>query len=304
MGGVNNVKAALLIAVMMTTAAAGNDLPAKLEELAQAHEGNVAAVVQKLGEPVVFSRNADIAMPTASLIKFPVMVEAYYQFQEGKVRRSDLVMLQKDDMVPGAGVLTPHFSPGATMTLRDAIRLMIAYSDNTATNLVLDHIGIRPVNERMVSLGLIETKINSKVYKRSSSSVDLARSEKFGLGSTTPNEMLKLLIMLHDSKMISPDVCKEMTEHMLKCEDLDKFPRFLPGTTRFAMKTGSVSDARTIAGLLSVLKAGTDAKKPEHHFVAVCIMTSNNKDKRYGADSAGDTLIARMIKEVHDHFAK
>ncbi len=298
------MKAALLIAVMITTAAAGNNLPAKLEELAKAHEGNVAAVVQKLGEPVVFARDADVPMPTASLIKFPVMVEAYFQFHKGMVKRSDLVSLQKDDMVPGAGVLTPHFSPGATMTLRDAIRLMIAYSDNTATNLVLDHIGIRPVNERMVSLGLIETKINSKVYKRSSSSVDLARSEKFGLGSTTPNEMLKLLIMLHDNRLISPEVCKEMTEHMLKCEDLDKFPRFLPATTRFAMKTGSVSDARTIAGLLSVPKAGTDAKKPEHHFVAVCIMTSNNKDKRYGADSAGDTLIARMIKEVHDHFAK
>ncbi len=298
------MKTALLAAAMITAAASGDDLPAKLEELAKAHEGNVAAVVQKLGETVIFARDADVPMPTASLIKFPVMVEAYFQFHEGKVKRCDLVMLQKDDMVPGAGVLTPHFSPGATMSLRDAIRLMIAYSDNTATNLVLDHIGIRPVNDRMVRLGLIETKINSKVYKRSSSSVDLTRSEKFGLGSTTPNEMLKLLIMLHDNRLISPNVCKEMTEHMLKCEDLDKFPRFVPGTTRFAMKTGSVSDARTIAGLLSVPKAGTDAKKPDHHTVAVCIMTSNNKDKRYGADSAGDTLIAKMLKEIYDHFSK
>lgn len=291
-------------AVAAITMMAAGDLPTRLEELAKAHEGQVAVVVQKFGEPVVFARNADEPMPTASLIKFPVMVEAYFQFHEGKAKPGELVILQKDDMVPGAGILTQHFSPGATMTLRDAIRLMIAYSDNTATNLVLDHIGIRPVNDRMEKLGLPNTKINSKVYKRSSSSVDMARSEKFGLGSTTANEMLTLLTMLHNNRLISPAACKEMTEHMLKCEDPDKFPRDLPSATRFAMKTGSVSDARTIAGLLSVPKASGDAKKPEYHRVAVCIMTANNKDKRYGANSAGDTLIAKMMKEIYDHFNK
>jgi len=278
------------------------DLVSRIEPLAKAHEGRVAIAVQKFGDPVAYSLNADEPMPTASLIKFPIMVEAYYQFSEGKAKPTDVCTIQKDDMVPGAGVLTVHFSPGVTISLRDAIRLMIAFSDNTATNLVLDQIGIRPVNIRMESLGLPNTKINSKVYKRSTSSVDLTRSEKFGLGSTSPNEMLKLLTMLHENKLISPDACKEMTEHMLKCEDRDKFPRFIPAGTKFAMKTGSVSDARTIAGILSVPKANSNSKSPEFQKVAICIMTADNKDKRYGADSAGDTFIAKVLKEIFDHY--
>ena len=70
------------------------------------------------------------------------------------------------------------------------------------------------------------------------------------------------------------------------------------------MKTGSVSDARTIAGLLYVPKTASDAKKPEHHHVAICIITADNKDKRYGPESAGETLIAKILKEIYDHFAK
>jgi len=205
------------LCVLRVLGGSSSQLATRIEPLVKAHEGRVAIAVQKFGDPVAFSLNADEPLPTASLIKFPIMVEAYHQFKEGKAKPSDLCILQKDDMVPGAGVLTPHFSPGATLTLRDAIRLMIAFSDNTATNLVLDHIGIRPVNTRMESLGLPNTKIHSKVYKRSTSSIDMARSEKFGLGSTSPNEMLKLLTMLLENKLISPEACKEMTEHMLRC---------------------------------------------------------------------------------------
>src|SRR5262245_52827031 len=251
---------ALVLPLMFSLSgfAADSELVSRLDALVKAHEGQVSVVVRRFGEPAVYTVNADVPMPTASLIKFPVMVEAYFQFHEGKAKPGDLVTLQKDDMVPGAGVLTQHFTPGATFTLRDAIRLMMAYSDNTATNLVLDHIGIRPVNTRMEALGLKETKINSKVYKRSTSSVDLARSEKFGLGSTTAEEMIKLLTMLHENRLIDAAACKEMTDHMLKCEDRDKFPRFLPTGAKIAMKTGSVNASRCAAGIIYVPKANGD----------------------------------------------
>jgi len=289
------------LCVLRVLGSSNPDLAARLDPLIKAHEGKVAMAVQKMGDSPSFMLNADQAMPTASLIKFPIMVEAYYQFQDGKCKPSDLCYLHKDDKVPGAGVLTYHFSPGATFALHDAIRLMIAFSDNTATNLVLDHIGIRPVNARMESLGCPNTKIHSKVYKRSTSSIDMARSEKFGLGSTSPTEMLRLLNMLHNNQLVNAAACKEMTDNMLKCEDHDKFPRFLPSNTKFAMKTGSVSDARTIAGLLYVPKK-SDAKTPEYHKIAICIMTAENKDKRYGIESAGDTFIAKCLKEIYDHF--
>ncbi len=86
-------------------------------------------------------------MPTASLIKFPVMIAAYDAVEKGKLSLDDMIELKKDDKVPGSGILTSHFSPGTTISLRDAIHLMIVYSDNTATNLVLDKLGLPATNE-------------------------------------------------------------------------------------------------------------------------------------------------------------
>src|SRR2546421_11128375 len=97
------------------------------------------------------------------------MVETYYQFAEGKVRKGDLVILNKSDMVPGSGILTDHFSPGDVFTLRDAGHMMIVWSDNTATNLVLDHIGIPSPANRVEALWLPITKIHSKSFLRETS---------------------------------------------------------------------------------------------------------------------------------------
>jgi beta-lactamase class A len=291
-----------LIALLGGAAGAADpSLVARVEPLVKAHEGKVAAVIQRFGDDVAYAVNADEPMPTASLIKFPVMVEAYSQFSEKRCRPGDLCVLHQLDKVPGSGILTDHFTPGMTFTLRDAVRMMIVWSDNTATNIVLDHVGIPATAARMESLGLPNTKIHSKVYRRDTSAWP-ERSKKFGLGSTTANEMVKLLTLLHEGKLVSPEASKEMIAHMLKCEDPEKFPRFLPAGTKFAFKTGSVSDARTVAGILSVPKAGSDPKKPEHHAVAVCVLTAENKDKRFGAESAGDTLIAKILKEVYDHY--
>jgi beta-lactamase class A len=279
-----------------------SSLEAKLAPLAKAHEGKAAIAVKHLGTGETYALNADEPMPTASLIKFPVMVETYYQFQEGKVRPGDMITLEKADKVPGSGVLTDHFSPGLTLSLKDAVHLMIVYSDNTATNLVLDRIGIPSTNVRMEALGLPNTKINSKVFKRSTSSIDLKRSEKFGLGSTTANEMVKLLELLHTNKLVSPAACKEMLAHMKACDDKDKFPRFLPSGTKVEHKTGSVSDARTDAGIIYVPVPGSDPKAKKTQPIAVCVMTNDNKDRRWVSENGGNATCAKVAKAVYDCF--
>ena len=176
-------------------------------------------------------------------------------------------------MVPGSGILTDHFCRGPRFSLRDAVRLMIVFSDNTATNLVLDQIGIKAVNERMAELGLKETRINAKVFKGSTTSVDPGRTKKYGLGSTTASEMLQLLELLHKGELVSADASKAMLEHLKKCDDKDKFTRFLPKGVTVAHKTGSVSDARTDAGIL-YFKEGP---------VALVVLTNENEDKRLDA---------------------
>src|SRR5262249_12679601 len=153
------------------------------------------------------------------------------QAAEKAVDLETMVTLKKSDKVPGSGILTQHFSEGASFPLRDAVHLMIVYSDNTATNLVLDVIGIGTTAATMEKLGYSNTKLHSKVFRRDSS-VFPERSKQFGLGSTTATEMIRLYEALWRDELVSPEACKAMLEHLRACEDKDKFPRFLPAGTK------------------------------------------------------------------------
>src|SRR5262245_47231260 len=193
-------------------------LEERLKPLIAAHEGQVAVAVKHLPTGQSFVYRADEPMPTASLIKFPVMIEAYRQAGTGQVDLTRPVVLRDEDKVPSSGILTSHFSAGASFSLRDAVRLMIAFSDNTATNLVLDQIGLPATAKYMEELGCPNTKIHAKVFKRETS-VFPERSKQFGLGSTTASEMLRLLELLHQRKLVSPEAGDTIREHLLACDD-------------------------------------------------------------------------------------
>jgi hypothetical protein len=85
-----------------------------------------------------------------------------------------------------------------------------------------------------------------------------------------------------------------MLEQMRACDDKDKFPRFLPEGTGIAFKTGSVSDARTAAGIIDT-PGGP---------VALCVMTEKNKDTRFHPDNSGNLLCATIAREVYLHFTE
>lgn len=286
----------VMVAVLVsacTVAARGDDLAARLRPLIDAHQGQVAVAVKHLTTGKSFNHRADEPMPTASLIKFPVMVEAYRQADEGKLDLKKMLTLREEDNVPGAGVLTPHFSARTTFSVRDAIRLMIVYSDNTATNLVLDQIGLPATARTMESLGLPNTKIHAKVFRRDTS-IFPERSKEFGLGSTTANEMVKLLEMLHQRKLVSGQASAAMLDHLAHCEDKTKLAAKLPPGTKLAHKSGAVSDIRCDAGILTA-PAGP---------VAVCVLTSKNKDQRWTDDNAAQVLCGAIGRAVYDHFGE
>jgi len=272
--------------------AAEKDLEGRIAPLVKNHKGKVAVAIRNLKTGEDFYLNADERMPTASLIKLPIMVETYWQAQEGKAKLDATLTLKKDDKVQGSGILTSHFSDGATFPLKDAVRLMIVFSDNTATNMVLDQIGIPSTNTRMEKLGFTNTKINAKVFKGSTTSIDPAATKKYGLGSTCAREMVQFLELIETGKVVSPAACKEMIGHLKACDDKEKMTRFLPTGTAVAHKTGSVNASKTDAGII-YLKSGP---------VALCVLTDENDDKRWVIDNAAQVLIAKIAKEVCDHF--
>jgi len=263
-----------------------------LAPLAKAHKGKVAIAVKNLETGESYYLNADEAMPTASLIKIAVLIELYQQVQEDKIKLTDHVTLHDADKVPGSGILTEHFSDGANFSLRDAARLMVAFSDNTATNLVLDRVGIKSVNQRMEAWGFPNTKINAKVFLGSKTSVDPERTRRYGLGSTTAREMVGLLEELQVSDRCRPLLKQTILNHLAHNADKDKFKRLLPSGVRVAHKDGSTNATRTDAGLIHT-PAG---------IVAVCVLTTDNKDRSWRTENAGNVLCARVAKEVYDHF--
>jgi D-alanyl-D-alanine carboxypeptidase (penicillin-binding protein 5/6) len=203
-----------------------------------------------------------------------------------------MVTLKAEDKAPGSGILSTHFSPGATIPLRDAVRLMIAYSDNTATNLVLAKIGLPATAEAMEKLGLPNTKVHAFVF-RPSSSIFPERSKEFGLGSTTAAEMIRLLEDLHAQKLVTHAACNEMLAHLRTCEDR-RLPRLLPAGTKVAHKTGSVATVRTAAGIIEA-KSGP---------IALCVLTRDNKDQRWTDENAAEVLTSKIALAVFEYFEK
>ncbi len=257
----------------------------------QQHRGDVAVAVKHLKTGESYEYHADRVMPTASLIKFPVMAATYDAIEKGKLSLDNRIELKAEDKVQGSGILTSHFSPGATISLRDAIHLMMVFSDNTATNLVLDKIGLPATNDFMKSLDCPETRINAKVF-RADTSIAPQRSKKYGLGSTSAREMIKLCELVYDRKLVSKDASEKMLEHLFACEDKQKVPRSLPEGTRVAHKTGSVTQTRTDAGIIET-PGGP---------IAFAILTTNNQDKRWTTDNEGDLLCATLGSAIYQYF--
>ncbi len=266
-------------------------LESEIQPLVAAHKGRVAFAIKDLTTGETLALQGDEPMPTASLIKVAVMVESYRQADAGKVDLAEMITLRDEDKVQGSGILTTHFSSGMQLSLRDAIRLMIAYSDNTATNLVLDRIGLGATASAMEQLGLPNTKIHAKVF-RGDTSIFPDRSRQFGLGSTTAHEMLQLLERLHAGQLASEPATKEMLDHLRACQAKNTLPKLLPAGTKIAHKTGSVSAVRTDAGII-------DAPRGP---LIVVVLTCENENQRWTDENAGERLCARIARTAYDHF--
>ncbi|HSH46850.1 MAG TPA: serine hydrolase, partial [Longimicrobiales bacterium] len=147
-----------------------SDLRSAVEARAAEHRGvvGVAAIDPVRGETLAI--RGDERFPTASVIKVPILVEMFHQVATGPLSLDDPVVALEADLKPGSGILqylsTPH-----QMTLRDAALLMIAHSDNTASNLVIDRVGIGAVNARMDSLGMPRTRLYRELFGQNSHSL-------------------------------------------------------------------------------------------------------------------------------------
>ena len=257
-----------------------------LESRIAAHHGKVGLAVIDLasGDSLVLGEDA---FPSASVIKVPVLIQLFHEVDRGRVGLGDPLTLIGIDKVPGSGILQ-HLSTPHQLTVEDAATLMIMLSDNTATNLLIDKLGIRAVNARMDTLGFAQSRLHAEVFGRSTTSIDMAASERFGLGVTTPLELARMFEGLYRGTIVSPAASAKMIEILKLQASHDRIPRYL-GDVVVAHKTGEVNESRHDCGIVYA----------EGHDYVICIMTDENEDQSWRLENEATLLGAELARMVH-----
>ena len=264
-------------------------------------QGTVSIFAKNLDTGMTYALNADAKVRTASTIKLPVMVECYKAVADGRVKWSSELVVRAEDKVSGSGVLF-EFSDGAKVLLRDAMHVMIVVSDNTATNLLIDKLTANAVNRTMDTLGLAATRSMRKVrgdgtkLKDPSGWSDAGLKEenkKYGLGSSTPREMVKLLEMLENGKVVSATASKEMLEVLKRQQLRDGIAR-RTADLPVASKTGSLDHLRSDVGILYTPKGR----------IAMAITIDEIPVMDYSPDNPGLLLIADLSQMLVQGLGK
>jgi len=172
----------------------------------------------------------DMPLQAASVIKIPILIEVFSRLELGNINKIDTFTITKEDKLPSCGALT-YMHDGLKVTLEDLYTLMIILSDNTATNLLIKHLGMEQINKTLDKLGLKQTKINRLLFDSEQSAMGVQNYISAG-------EMGDLLEKMYLGELISPEASAEMLR-ILKNQRLNgKVPFFVPSNIDIAHKTG------------------------------------------------------------------
>jgi beta-lactamase class A len=256
--------------------------------------GKVWIYAKNLDTGKDYALRADEQVRTASTIKFPIMVEVFHQVAEGKAAWTDEFTLTKQNKTGGSGVLG-EFSDGTKVDLKTATNLMIVVSDNTATNLILDKFGGDAVNARMDALGLKQTRSIGKIGGGGKSKAwDEPLYKLYGIGVSSPRDMVKLLEMLERGEVINKETSAEMIGILKRQQFTDGLGRNLLDTVPIASKSGAIDRLRSDVGIVYTRRGR----------IAMAITVDDMPVVHYSMDNAGNKLIWRLSQILQEGLAK
>lgn len=276
-------------------------LQSELDAIASAHHGKVALFAQDLKTGQTVGIHPDEVVQTASIIKLTILYEAMEQVREGKTHLDDPIVLKKGDQVPGSGILL-FFDTPLNITLKDALTMMVIMSDNTAANLVIDHLGLSNINARIQKLGLKDTYLYKKVFQPAEGPMP-PDQKVYGLGKTTPREMAEVMRKIVTCDLAEPglpstpqdaELCG-VVMHMLANQFYqDAIPRYTqplnssPTGSAIANKTGSLDAVRNDVAAIS----------SKNGLLILSVFTYDNQDHGWTVDNEGEMTIAKLAKAI------
>lgn len=249
-------------------------LESSITEIDRNLDGVLGVAILDLRDGHRYLLHPSAVFPQASSIKICVLTELYRQAQQGKLKLTDLYTANASDLVPDSDIMG-GLTPGVTrITLRDLATIMVAVSDNSATNVLIDRVGMDNVNAFLNSLGLRDTQLRRKM-------MDLKAASEGRENVSTPAEMMTLLEALYTGKVLN----KELTEDFFKVLSTHKdswIPRNLPEDIKVANKPGALEGVRNDSGVIFV------DKRP----YVLCVMTSYLRRERDGEEAISNISLA------------
>ncbi len=210
---------------------------ARLREIAASARGAMGIVAVDLTGGERFALNENLVFPQGSAIKIPILMEVYKQAHEGRFRLTDRRRLESAYVVGGSGILKEFGDGISELSIYDLCVLMIVLSDNTATNMLIDLVGMENVNRTMASLGLARTRLHRKM-------IDPAASARGEENLSTPAEAARLMELLYRGEFISRNVCEQILA-ILKKPKRTALSTGLPPDVPIASKPGSIPGVST-----------------------------------------------------------
>ena len=247
-------------------------------------DGVLGLAVKDLTSGDEFFINGNEIMPQASSIKITVLAELYLQAQQGKLKLTDEYVVRKEDMVSGSDIML-GLTPGTTrLTLRDLATMMVAVSDNSATNVLIDRLGMENVNSMLAGLGFHSTQLRRKM-------MDLKAASEGRENVATPREMMSLLETIYRGKLLDA-AHKDDFFKVLSTHKESAMLQGLPDDAVAANKPGELEAVRNDSGIVFV----------KNRPYVLCVMTTYLRDEKEG--SAAIRKIAQLTYSYFDRLGR
>jgi beta-lactamase class A len=291
----------LLVAAALFSTLPAQTISSRVEAVLDRAPGTVSLFAKNLDTGRTFGVRPDERVRTASTIKLPIMAALFNEAQRGRVKWTELLAVNKDDKVSGSGILG-EFTNGIQLPIQDLMHLMIVLSDNTATNVILDRITAETVNRYMDQLGLKHTRSLRKVRGDGnqlknpsgySEAGKLEENKRFGLGVSTPREMVLLLEMMEKGEVVSKEASKEMIAVLRRQHYTEGIARRL-GNIRVASKSGALDALRSDAGIVYHPKGR----------IAIAITVDDMKKIDWSPDNPGHLTISELTGILLDELTR
>jgi beta-lactamase class A len=262
------------------TALLKDKFSSQLHTIADTSNCVVGVAIKDLVTSEKFLINENEIFPQASAIKIHILAELYRQAAEKKFSLTDVVPLSSAFKVGGSGILN-SLDNNVSMTLRDYAVLMIVLSDNSATNLLIDKVGMDNVNASLEKTGATHTKLQRVM-------MDYKAAAEGKENISTPADVMMVLEKMYKGEIVN----KTASDDMLSIMRIDKdtpLRKGVPATIQVADKDGDIEGVRCDVGIVYV---------PNHPFI-LCVMT-----KLLQQDSEGPEIITAVSKAAFNYFER